>query len=177
MSTISLQFHADRAEIVSWVKSWAHEFELRVAVEFFFPEYRVEVLGVGEGDAWLSSLRESNRISLSLTEFDLTATSTLNFRETNPNILVITPGRQSETELRETMLSAGANDAATLRIWRKIRNEVKASLLSGSELFTPGTGARSRSKTHLYSPGARDLARRGVHLLAVAGWNEYLLDE
>ena len=39
-----LQFHADRDEIASMVLSWAAEMGLHVAVERFFPVYRLELV-------------------------------------------------------------------------------------------------------------------------------------
>jgi hypothetical protein len=69
------------------------------------------------------------------------------------------------------------DDSGSLKVWRAIRAKVKASMLSGSTVVNPATGAEARAKGHLYSPGARELAKRGVHLLASAGWNEYRIDD
>ncbi|MFI7601215.1 hypothetical protein [Actinoplanes sp. NPDC049681] len=177
MTKVSIQFHADRNEVASWIAGWVQEFGLVVAVESFVPRYVARSCIMEDLGAELAGSSDINRVSLNLVPIDLSPTSSLDFVRLNPNILAVSLGMQSQTDLRETALSAMTDDSESIRIWRAIRAKVKASLLSGSTVVNPITGAEQRAKGHYYSVGAREMAKRGIRLLASAGWNEYRLDD
>lgn len=177
MTKISIQFHACRDEIATWVAGWAQEFGLAVAVESFFPKCSARLCSIGGLAAELDGSSDISRVSLGLVPMDFSAASALDFMRANPNVLTVSLGMQSQAELREAALSAMTDDSESIRIWRAIRVRLKGSLLSGSTVVNPISGAGQRAKGHYYSAGAPELAKRGVRLLAPAGWNEYRLDD
>ena len=177
MTKVSIRFHADRGEIASWIAGWVQEFGLVVAVESFVPKYNARSCGIGGLAAELGGSFDIDRVSLNLVPMDLSAVSSLDFVRANPNILTISLGMQSQAELRESALSAMTDDSESIKVWRAVRAKAKGSMLSGSTVVNPITGAEQRAKGHYYSAGAREMAKRGVRLLAAAGWNEYRLDD
>jgi hypothetical protein len=127
--------------------------------------------------AELGGSSDISRISLSLVPMDLSVGSALDFMRANPSVLTVSLGMQSQAELREAALSAMTDDSESIKTWRAIRAKLKGSLLSGSTVVNPITGAGQRATGHYYSAGAREMTKRGVRLLASAGWNEYRLDD
>ncbi|WP_146164359.1 hypothetical protein [Pseudosporangium ferrugineum] len=177
MTKISIQFHAGRDEIATWLADWAKEYRLAVAVESFLPQYSARLCDVADLPVELAGSSEINRVSLNLLPIDVSAASALDFMRSNPNVLTVSLGTQSRAELREAALSAMTDDDESIKTWRAIRLKLRKSLLSGSTVVNPVTGAEQPAKGHYYSKGAREMANRGVRLLASAGWNEYRLDD
>jgi hypothetical protein len=60
----------------------------------------------------------------------------------------------------------------TLKLWRSIVRNAKARMHVGATLRTPV--AQAELPFHRHTPGAHELATRGVRMLAAAGWGEYL---
>lgn len=176
MTKMSIQFHADRDEIASWIAGWVQEFGLAVTAEWFVPKYSVRSCDMSRIAAANGALSDVSRVSLGLAPINLEAASSLDFLRANPSVLTISLGMQSQSEIRESALSAMTDDGESLKIWRAIGTKAKASMFSGSTVINPLTGAEQRAKGHYYSSGAREMAKRGVRLLASAGWNEYRLD-
>jgi len=177
MAKLSLQFHADRSEVLTWVATWAHEMNLFLAMEAFSPEYQVKPVDESRiGEAFPASC-VVDRVSLSLGTIDTNATSALDFMRRNPGMLVVSIGAQADEILRESTISAMTDDGPSIVAWKIIRNKAKALMRTGAvSVLNPASGARQSLKSHYYSQGAQELAARGVRMLASAGWNEFEFD-
>ncbi|MET8063381.1 hypothetical protein [Micromonospora sp. NPDC005313] len=177
MTKLSMQFHATQAEVASWVAHWVEEFQLAIAVEVFIPGYRVRPC---ERDAALDAIRDlpdMSRLVLNLTPMDLAVDSSIRFLRANPDVLTVSLGAQSQDELRETVIGAMTDHRESLKTWRAIIAGAKKSMLKGSIVVNPVTGARQDARGHYYTAGAREMAKRGARLLASVGWNEYHVNE
>ena len=177
MAKLSLQFHADPGEVFTWVAVWAHEMDLFLAVEAFAPEYRVEPVDKAQvGERW-AAFGVVSRVSLSIVPIDTGATSALDFLRRNPDILVVSIGANTDGVLRESTIAAMTDDTPSLVTWKAIRSKAKALMRTGAVgVLNPASGVRQSVKSHYYSYGAQELARRGVRMLAAAGWNEFEFD-
>ena len=177
MAKLSLQFHADRSEVLTWVATWAHEMNLFLVMEVFSPEYQVKPVDKSRIGEFFPASDVVSRVSLSLGEIDTDATSALDFLRRNPGVLVVSIGAQTEEMLRESTIAAMTDDGPSMVAWKVIRNKAKALMRTGAvSVLNPVSGTRQCLKSHYYSEGAQELAGRGVRMLASAGWNEFEFD-
>src|SRR6185369_15119127 len=101
MTKISLQFHADREELFSWLSSWAEKAGMQLAGEQFFPDYEVRLVDD------VSALREWSglrRISLA-EEVVLGCGSSAEYLRKNVDVLTVLLGRQDDGVLGEAFLA------------------------------------------------------------------------
>jgi hypothetical protein len=156
--------------------TWAHDLGTFLAAEKFFPDYIARQVGLNSPDI-SAIMKSADRLALSRAAFNTDATSTIEFLNKNPGILtILVPGTRDEG-LRESMLSASAEDPDSLKMWRKVRARVKASTFTGATVYSPFNGVTAPApRGHRYSAGARELAHQGVTLLAIAGHVEFRLD-
>lgn len=174
MTKISLQFHAEPTELIrDLLPGWLEGLEVELAWEAFAPHYRVTTISIEE----LAALQpeQVSRLSASVHQFDVTASTSVEFLTKNPEILVVTPGRLNSEGLREAALGAIAEGEGSLKRWRTVQRRARRSLRRGAYVVNPISGAGKFSPSHLYSAGAAALAARGVPILAAAGWNQYRL--
>jgi hypothetical protein len=177
MASMSLQFHATRSEVAGWMTTWARDLGTFMAAEKFFPDYTVHQLDVDspEDSAILDS---ADRLALSRNAFNTDATTTIDFLDKNPGILTVLVEDPRDEGLRESMLSASADDPDTLAMWSKVRTRVKSSMFTGATVFSPyNQTAAPAPRGHRFSAGARALAHEGVTLLAIAGNVQFKLDD
>ncbi|WP_194892482.1 hypothetical protein [Catenulispora pinisilvae] len=174
MTKLSLQFHADRDEILAAVRRWAEQSGLTVVEESFSPVYQVRL-------ADRAGIRDDadfplSRISLSTRPVDLRVSSSLAYLRGNPDVLTITLGEQSGQVLRESALAAMTDDAESLAVWKRLRNDLRKTLRKGASVENVMTGAQSRKDAHLYSAGAKKLADGGVNIAGLTDSLRYILD-
>ncbi len=174
MTKISLQFHADPAELIAdLLPGWLAGLELELAWEEFRPDYRVAAISIA--DLATLEVERVSRVSASVHPLDTGASTSLQFLAANPGVLTVTPGRLSSDGLREAALGAVAEDEESVARWRTVQRRVRSSLQRGALVVNPVSGARKNIPNHLYSAGAAALAARGVPILAATGWNQYQL--
>lgn len=172
MVMISLQFHGDAAELLALAETWAREFNLNMAVEQLFPDYRA----IPVADADLRTVPDSlkvRRVSFGLEPLDVGASTAQDFMARNPDSLTLMLGTPSFEGLRQSALGAVTDDETSLRTWRRVMRKAKASMHKGASVVNPRSGARQHVKDHYYTDGAWRLARSGVKMLAAAGWNRF----
>jgi len=175
MTSLSFQFHAEPSEILTMSVAWAESMGLHLALEVFRPTYTAT--SVEASDLVLSEIGDVSRVSLSLRPFDLDVNSSLEFVRSNSDALTILIGTSSTDSLRESLMAAAADDPATIAAWQKIRRLAQKSMHKGALVVNPMSGARAEVGAHRYTDGALRLARSGVKMLAIGGWNEFELDE
>ena len=173
MGTVSLQFHGTKAEVAAWVAAWARELGLSVAVERFFPDYVVQTVVPDRLEGSGRFMEAVDRVSLSRRGFDVDVTSLYDFLEKNGDILTILVENAGSNGLRESMLSASSNDEETISLWRKLRGKAQKSMLKGADVVGPTGIVDAAPRSYRYTVGARELARQGTRLLAIAGDVEY----
>jgi hypothetical protein len=174
MTKISLQFHADSAELMSdLLPRWFEGLELELAWEEFRPDYRATTISIA--DLATLEVERVSRLSASVHPIDTGASTSLEFLARNPGVLTVTPGRLTSDGLREAALGAVAEDEESVARWRTVQRRARSSLRRGAHVVNPVSGAREAVPSHLYSAGAAALAARGVPILAAAGWNQYQL--
>jgi hypothetical protein len=173
MAKISLQFHGDPTELQELAATWAREFNLNMAVEQFFPDYRA----IPVVDADLGTVPDSlkvRRVSFGLEPLDVGASSAHDFMARNPHSLTLTLETPTSEGLRQSALGAMTEDEESLRTWRRVIRKAKASMHKGASVVNPHSGARQQVKDHYYTDGAWRLARSGgIKMLAAAGWNRF----
>jgi hypothetical protein len=150
---------------------WARSHALTVVAERFSPRYRAR-LAVDDpaGD-------RIDRVALCRGEPDIAAESAHDFVTRNRDCLFLTVGRQEDDGLRESALGGVTEDEETLRIWRRIARDAKAAMHLGATVRNPQSGATQPAPRHLHTPGAHELATRGMTMLAAAGWNVFDFDD
>jgi hypothetical protein len=172
---VQVQFHADPREAVSLGLRWARQHDLRAVLEQFFPVYRaVEPSG---DDPSATGMEVIDRVALCRADPDLTATTAHEFVSRNPGCLFLSIGSHGDDWLRESALGGVTEEQETLRIWRDLIGKAKSAMHTGATTRNPASGAEETLPRHLHTPGAHELAARGVRILAVAGWNEFKFDD
>ncbi|WP_157631043.1 hypothetical protein [Kribbella catacumbae] len=116
------------------------------------------------------------KISLHIYPVDLAVRSGLDFVDKNPNGFSIVMGQESAQGLRESFLGATTEDRDAMKVWRKLRKEVRDSLNSGAWRVSTVNGARSRDDSHLSTSGAKRLQDQGVPSLGMSDWVVFELD-
>lgn len=164
---ISLQFHGSRSEVYTMARGWASTFQLALAVEVFFPTYQVTLIG---GDALVDGsavhIDDIDRISIGPAPIDLSVSSTLDYSRKNPDLLFILLGKQSETILRETVISGMTEDPTLARTWRRLRDQARRSMSKGMLAENVVSGAQAKLDSRRYTAEAKRLADTGVKLVS-----------
>ena len=176
MAKVQLQFHADPHEAVELGLMWAGEHGLAAVAERFFPRYEA-VEGTGSAAGLIRRLGSVDRVALCRDAPDVTATSAHEFAARNADCLFLMIGGRSEEGVRESALGGVSEDPELLRTWRSLVRRAGAAMHSGATVRNPMSDRETRKPAHLHSPGAHELARNGVPMLASAGWNEYTFDD
>ncbi|MDX3850547.1 hypothetical protein [Streptomyces sp. AK02-01A] len=174
---VTLQFHGDRREIYVMVWEWARESGMLLVEERFFPTYELQqVGGVGEVSGMSSGNSDVDRISLNPSPVDLSATSSRDYAQKNPDSLFITLGEQSDDILKESFLAAMTDDATLVKVWKRLRERARKSMCKGAWAENTMSGAQSRVASHYYTEKAKQLAEVGVVPIGGTGWIKYRFD-
>jgi hypothetical protein len=166
------QFHAEREELIEYVAGWVGWHGLSVVAERFFPEYEPVAIppDVKLRDA-IAHLEPVRQVCLVRGDLDLGSgfITTEEFLTVNPDCLAIVLEPVTEDGLRETALATLTADRETLAFWLKLVLELDEIMHQGATAFDPRTGSRREFPSHRHTPGAHELASRGVRMLACAG--------
>lgn len=177
MTRLTLQFHADRIELLTMARAWARELRLFTVWERFAPTYSAAFINDEAALIRKDALRpEIDRVSFSLHPVDIDAASSLEYLRRNPGILTILLGAQTDTILRESFMAAKTDDAAFLAAWKHVRELAKASMNKGAWIVNTASGARAHKANHYYTVGAKTLSENGVRILGDSDWIQYELD-
>jgi hypothetical protein len=155
-------------------REWAAESGMTLVEEHFFPVYKARAAGDGGGLETVSG--RVDRVSLNPPPVDLGATSAFEYVKLNPNSLYIAVGEQTETIIRESVLSAMTDDAAIMAEWKKCRGRAKKAMTKGAWAENVMSGARSRVAGHYYTAEAKRLADSGVTPMGGTDWIKYSFD-
>jgi hypothetical protein len=109
------------------------------------------------------------RIFLTLRPPVLPAIGMNDFLSRNPDALILDIGRQSESGLKESWLSARTDNKEAISTWRRLAKKLRAMTRTGVTAVNPKTGATARLKDHRFSEGAKLLESEGFPMLPVAG--------
>jgi len=66
-------------------------------------------------------------------------------------------------------MAARTEDAAVLKIWRKIARELKNMTTAGSWAVDPRSGAKAFYRDHRYTESVRSLERKGFRIISLGG--------
>ena len=155
---------------------WADTYGFRVAVERFFPDYRILALKSHDVSEAYAKLGQLDRLALRRGEFDLTATKTHWFVERNADSLFLSVAWPSDDGLRESWLEGATQDDELLRTWRRILRGIRAPMHKGASV-RGWTGIVGPAPAHRHTVGAHQLAEQGVSMFAGAGETEYVFDD
>jgi hypothetical protein len=176
MTAVQFQFHGEPREMLDTAAEWAERYEFRIAVERFFPSYRILALTSHDVSEACANLGQIDRLALRRDEFDLTATKTHWFVDRNADSLFMSVEWPSDDGLRESWLEGATQDDELLRTWRRIIRGIKSSMHKGASV-RGRTGVVAAAPAHRHTVGAHQLAEQGVRMLAGAGGTEYLFDD
>lgn len=168
--SFALPLHALREELVQIVADWADQHGLYLAAERFFPTYAVVALSRGVDIAEsLVDLEPVRRLSLRRGPFFEGAIDERQHLVRNPECLCVVLEPISEDGLRATALTCKMGDEGGLREWAALVREAAYKLHRGAFAIDPAHGGRQDVPDHFHTPGAHDLAARGVSMLSAAG--------
>ena len=175
MTRVQLQFHAEAREMIELAARWAETYRWHVAIEQCFPDYRVVVLDTYAANEAYERLDKVDRVAVRPSEFDLTATGTHQFVVRNIDCLFLDVEWPAKNGLRESALGGATDDEELLRTWRRMIRAMQKPMHKGAVVRS--WVATLALPAHLHTPGAHELAARGVRMLAAAGGNDYEFDD
>ena len=172
MTVYTMQFHAEREELIEYIAGWVGWHGLSVVAERFFPEYEPVAVATDvplrEAIAGLEPVR---RLCLAREDlvFGGSLITTEEFMTINRDCLAVALEPVSEDGLRETALATLTSDPETLEFWLARVLELDEVMHQGAMLIDPASDTTLFLPSHRHSPGAHELALRGVPMLACAG--------
>jgi hypothetical protein len=175
LTVYRMQFHAEREELIAYVAGWVGWHGLTVVAERFFPEYEPVTIPPGVGlRAAIEHLEPVRQVCLARRDMSLGGfITTEEFLTVNPDCLAIALEPVTEDGLRETALATLTSDRETLAFWLKLVLELDEIMHQGATAIDPRTGRQRYFAGHRHTPGAHELASRGVRMLACAGATYY----
>lgn len=166
MSQFVVQFHAVRAEILSWVSGWL-ESGLFVVAESF-PPFGLDLLERGALERAMDN-PSVGRLSFFEAKPTLSAPEGIQldqlayYRE-NPVRMTLSIGRLTPMGLAESSLGA----INPIPRWRACANDIKKATKSGAAVVSPRTPTVGWLPSHRYTEGARALFVSGVPILTLS---------
>jgi hypothetical protein len=172
MTVYTMQFHAEREELIEYIAGWVGWHGLSVVAERFFPEYEPVVVNpdmpLREAIAELEPVRRVCLVREDLA-FGGSLITTEEFMTINRDCFAIALEPVTEDGLRETALATLTSDAETLEFWLARVLELDEVMHQGAMFVDPATDTTMFLPSHRHTPGAHELARKGVPMLACAG--------
>jgi hypothetical protein len=172
MTVYRMQFHAEREELIEYIAGWVGWHGLSVVAERFFPEYEPVALpqDVPLREA-IAELEPVSRVCLSREDliFGGSLITTEEFMTINRDCHAIALEPVNEHCLRETALATLTSDPETLDFWLQRVLELDEVMHQGAVLMDPQSDTTLFLPSHRHTPGAHELAVRGVPMLACAG--------
>jgi hypothetical protein len=172
---IRLQFHVDPGEALELAAGWASELQLKVALEKFFPLYRVVASAADDLLATAGQLGGIDRVTICPQDPHLGARTTYEFVALNPGCLFFLISRLDDRGLPESALDADTQHTSSPP-WGRLIRTAKAQMHKGA-MARAESGAADHWPSHLHTRGAHELAEQGVTMLAIAGTVVYEFDD
>jgi hypothetical protein len=176
-SKLRLQFHADPAELFELAGVWAEQEGYLRTAEQFFPVYRAVVAGIGVASAEDLGINRVDRIALTPASPVLPVSDEEDFANRNRDALFIKVGARSDEGLRQSAMGGMTDDRDLAKRWKNLAAKARKQMHKGAVVRNPHTAASEHGREHLHTVGAHALAREGVKMLAIAGWNEFEFDD
>ncbi len=170
MPDISIQFYAQPNELCLFAANVVAEFNLHVVAMRYPPFEAVEI----ELEQIEEVLRESSsfrEIAFTLCSPMLSAEGRMEFIDKNPDQLSLQLGRQLETGLEVSSMSARTDNRDALAVWRKIVSKLKKQTMQGITAVNRQTGVSAYYKSFRYTEGAKSFEEAGVTMLPPQGPN------
>lgn len=172
MADMSVELHALKEELISFVECVAPEFRLFVSV-IRFPPFEIEMIDISDLRKATADPRAS-RLALTTSQLALPEEMPprplqTRFWEHNPNRMIIHLGKITNRGLQESRLTARTYDPLILDTWRQIVLKLRSQTKTGAFAVNPETGVSSKLKTHRFTKGALELQEQGVAMLPLVG--------
>jgi hypothetical protein len=168
MADISIQFHALPEELRDFVKECVTDFGLHI-LGIRFPPYQAVELAPRQLDAAFADSSPYDELAFTLRRPALPRESSMDAADANPDALWLAIGKRTETELRESHLSARTDNDVVLAVWKKIAKRLKGMTEKGAVAMQPKTGLTAPARWHRYTSAAKELEARGVRMLTITG--------
>lgn len=83
----------------------------------------------------------------------------------NGSLMYVQPGYVSATGLRESIIGAVSSDPAHTKIWKRVVQRARRSLMAGAIVRSPVTNASAVYPSHRFSAGALRLQKSGIQMV------------
>lgn len=173
MAKISVQLHGTTEELVGFASQTAKEDGVQIVAVRLIPDFMLERIVDLDDEEFAARSENIDMILFCNSQPDLSAENTRELMDRNPDGMMLRIGRMKDNELRGSVLSARTDNEASLGVWREIAKKLRAITSAGAWVVNPNTGARTYSKKHRYTEGAKCLEAGGTRMKPVAGWNTY----
>ncbi|HCT75299.1 MAG TPA: hypothetical protein DGG94_06945 [Micromonosporaceae bacterium] len=177
MTKIGLDFHATRKEIATVVAEAVHELGLWMAYERNTLDDKPELIAQGDITGALEIPGDVSSLVLSVYPLNMIAEAPFGLAGHNRDSLSIRIGEETGDHLGESNVGAMTDDADSLRIWRKFRKKLVASMRNdGISVVNTMSGASAQVRDHYYSEGAKQLYASGKRLAGLGEFLSYKLE-
>jgi len=169
MADISIQFHAIAEEIRDFVMHSVSDFDLHVIAIRYPPYEAVELSPSQVEEAFADSPAQYDELAFTLHQPKLPADGNLELVDKNPDVLRLLLGKASGQGLKQSWLSACAQDSAAIRIWKKIAKRLREMTEKGARAMNTETGEKGPVLGFRYTAGAKSLEASGLPMLDIGG--------
>ena len=174
----TLPLHATPEELIALAGRWAERHDLYISIERFFPTYAAAAVPLaGDLATAIAGFQPVRRLCVRRGVFDISSVNASQHLTRNPESFVMVLEPLSEDGLRATALSSRMGEQERLRWWIALAREATADMHQGATAVDPAGGGRMPVPDHFHTPGAHDLAARGVPMLASAGKAYFEFDD
>ncbi|MDD2377027.1 MAG: hypothetical protein PHD15_05725 [Clostridia bacterium] len=165
MSSINLQFHATKDEMIELIKKTLVEFELYMVAIKLSPKFHGELISIDEFEDKLNIINECDMVFFSISRPNEIPNKYIKFLDNNKNSLVFHIGEKKNNILVESDIGTITQDIEILKLWKKIINKYKKTLLKGAWVINTKIGRKDFDKNHYYTAKAQKAFQDGLQMV------------
>lgn len=167
MTKMSTQFHATHEELESFLTDVRDSLDLKLTVLRSLPFRMAEL----KGEITVKPVPEKGLVRIKLTQHepDLDIATFGDFERKNPGSIALDIGFSNENLLRESWLAVLSDEPEKIALAKKVFAKLKKITTAGGKVVNPDNNAEGHTRTHRFTPGAKQKFKEGVKLSPMVG--------
>jgi hypothetical protein len=164
MSKLSIQLHALPSEVSLLLQGLLNDPAVFVTVAEGSP---LQFRSIATRDD--EALAGCKAVLFTLSQPVMASGTLVEFKRTNPDVLVFEIGQQTTAGLAESWLWAMSENADAMKRWKQAAKQLQSLTQTGAVAVNPVTGASAPMKGHRFTEGAQASYASGIAMRPAAG--------